>query len=1552
MSDAYASLRNTLAEDEMFSHYGTIFNGDVNQWWNTVPAERRAPFDNVTTGDPVAQSNSRSFLANRALMSDLFGASQGDVHRNYGAYSSRFASQLGIDPQASSHDIYKRVSQIMASAKVKRDRREDVRQSAINAAIGGTDPDFTGEFGAFEEEEPGLRAYHGATYRQMKRKVDQVFKKYERTLGRLALDSTGKITGEQFTEEELESFVLESKDDEFDVVVAMLAARGGEVADEKGTGKNMVEEFGRATQRIGRNIPRALRRNSLSVLTDAIKDGTDIIIAEDYDKDDPLGLVDSAVRASVRPTESLISGGGPIPGKERYAKPAERRLLAAQIDYAKRLDDRQSKLNQIAQGVIDPTRTGEFFNDWMVNVAGQAPIMATALTPHVGIPALAADITMQNYDEMRSEVPELDSDEAFKIAAASGIVEAASERVAAMFTFGRFKPPAITQTFPTWRKLVNTVGRGIVAENFQEGVQDFVLPVAQELYGEIPFEEEGKLWGIKSEVWERWRDERPEVFMTVLPYALLGGAVQTLQMPDTEFQDLAADVESSIEDMLSDEYVMKNVLGIDDATVKSIMEAGTTAEKAAIFSGATPNPGVVPDIVPDERQAGSLGIVPKVFRTIDPMNLASLRTPQQQNLAEATEQVQTQKLRGIREAMLADGRLPDWTRRVLNAEQFRGNRYATTFQHLAEDLQTEVNKLPENQRQPILDQANAVLLGNQQITLPAEINDIIQEARMTIDHFSESLVKERIVTNELAKTVGDNIGSYLTRSFRAFDPKSGWLDKVNFRGRIKEGSGKVWTAESTVDPTKSVVDVATDAIQQAHAQAGSPITSEEAYGYVKQMLHPDRGMGFLLGQRKVGKIDVTSFIRRKDLSQPILDLYGERRNPIENILITGGKLGKILASWETQKSVRKTGLDLGVFSETETPTHSTQLFPNEFLSITGEDAQGNEITLYKQMADKRFEGLRGVWTSPEMVAAFKEYYHRGSGPEELASWLGRGWMKVIAYGKFNQVILNPLSALPTNVSSSISFELLNGRMSLTRYGKGLRVKEAAKKGKGGSWDLADQEAVNAMTGKDFLAQDGWGKLMNARGMETEMLSRGALDENVFVEEINRVTGVQDPLQLTASRARQAGKGFAQFHTNIYQAPDNAAKFNAFQFEATKYMRAFPDWTVSKAFDMAARDVRATTQTYSEVNRALRSLSMRGLAPTYISFIHELYRNVWNTAKLGLMEIRSDNAVIKRYGFRRLAAMQLFLGALAAAAKVAPELAGTDDEEWKILRRWAVAPWHEGRMVAPMEFDRDNLKFRYFDPSYSAPMYQVWDSVAIQFQLTDDTPADERFMKSLSLAFREFGEQAILSRAVMEAITNKKMGGGPVFQQGWQELEDPIFGTTALLGSDGFWKIQGARLLHIAKNAVMPGYAAQAERIRQMKIQSEEEAPKAFGRIYSADEEIWRMFSVRPQTLSLQDYTTSKLIEFDARYRSASRIQRAFRDPYRLSEEQWQRQLEDETKAKENVVKEFTEFMADFKKLGIDFRKAKDDAKARNVNVVGKDFFDRAMQETAHIEPIR
>ena len=54
----------------------------------------------------------------------------------------------------------------------------------------------------------------------------------------------------------------------------------------------------------------------------------------------------------------------------------------------------------------------------------------------------------------------------------------------------------------------------------------------------------------------------------------------------------------------------------------------------------------------------------------------------------------------------------------------------------------------------------------------APMQDIIREARGAIDLMSRTLIHEGVVTGDLAKRVGGNIGTYMMRSFKVFDPES------------------------------------------------------------------------------------------------------------------------------------------------------------------------------------------------------------------------------------------------------------------------------------------------------------------------------------------------------------------------------------------------------------------------------------------------------------------------------------------------------------------------------------------------------------------------------------------------------------------------------------------------------------------------------------------------------------------------------------------------------------------------------------------------------------
>ena len=664
--------------------------------------------------------------------------------------------------------------------------------------------------------------------------------------------------------------------------------------------------------------------------------------------------------------------------------------------------------------------------------------------------------------------------------------------------------------------------------------------------------------------------------------------------------------------------------------------------------------------------------------------------------------------------------------------------------------------------------------------LPAEIAAQITSARADIDLYSQQLIDDGMVDGDLAKTVGDNIGSYVFRNFKAFDPNSEW--KYNF---VKKNEPAIYHAA-----LKEIMDVShakenaarKKAVDEGKNRKDKPLmTTKEADLEIQGILGKGGAQNFYFGKSAGGKIDVTSFIKRKDLSPAMLDLLGEIRNPITNIRETGSKTSKTAITHMGQMRMRQQLAEMGLVSrgENKAKGHTYRLFQESYdYPTVNED--GSPGIGHGTRTKKKFAGFDNTFIDEvigkEIEAAFEP---KGDGQFGARGLLGKFAAAASAILKTNLVAFNPGSYM-VNMFGGVATNIWNGHVftmsprAIKAYFKGIGTEIADVVGKGNAPVLSLNEQ-NTMLDKKSSEYGTADKVDGA--LKTELMEAGnILGSSIVANDIQR------SIEVTAGES--VDKFTAPFW-KAYQVADNRAKRAAYEVELTKHMQARPDETLREASARAIADVRATTQNYDMVPKLLKEASTYGIfVPTFISFSVELLRNMKNTAKLTARELSSKNKVIRKAGAKRLAGQMVMVAAMTKGIEVLTEfMTGEDEEDLKKLDVFK-DPWDERKNVVWTE--AKNGRLSYFNPEYIIPQMAIYNALSSGFKNASDGGA----LNGVATAADVLGltDDNIMMQTVVNVLSNKNNYGQEIYNE---TVDD--FGTKmSLIGE------------HVRENAFTPG----------------------------------------------------------------------------------------------------------------------------------------------------
>ena len=817
-----------------------------------------------------------------------------------------------------------------------------------------------------------------------------------------------------------------------------------------------------------------------------------------------------------------------------------------------------------------------------------------------------------------------------------------------------------------------------------------------------------------------------------------------------------------------------------------------------------------------------------------------------------------------------------------------------SFVKLSKRYADELNKLikahakkTNTSEEDILAQANQFMLGRKdQLNLltPAMLEELTK-SRNLIDLLSTRILDLGFLEGNLAKSIKQNIGSYLLRSYKVFDPLYDWENEVPASVR------------------ETAVEYITKEIKRKEDRSDSETESRtEAEAVVQKILdNPSNTQEWMMGKSTVNGIPLASFIKRKAIPKEIRDLMGEVRDPLQNIVKSTHRVADIVVAYEAQDAIAELGLEAGLFS--------TKPEGNRIYNVFETDGTRNKTL------EAKYPSLAPLYASKEVAQSVSDFYGGTGGAYDTLNSFFKGIAKLTSIGKFSQVILNIQDSWTVNMLGAAMVEFANGRIGrrpgLTDKAAGGLATNVWRKFKGDKTRKntknptpAELEKIVQLSGKEFA--ENWNTYLNQPVLAETLTSQyGALDENVLVNDIVASWVSEEQVQQLSTLQKKGFKAIPQWVKSkvfgkagdIYSWPDNAMKVNAFFQEALDYANAYPDKPMSEIFRTAGDIARATTPVYSRVPKGLKKLNLIGIIPTYISFVYEMHRNVGNSVLIAKQEILSDNPIIKAKGIKRLVftvgtmglATVGMEGIVDAVRNYLTDSDDLDEQQQKDLT-WLVAPWDRTQQLGMLNFKKGE-EFTYANLSYQVPQAVITAPIVAMMRGED---LNDSFSKAFSSLTETWFGGSVLPSSVGEAVYNRKLGGGEIYNESLETYE----------------RIPPA-LWHITKNAFLPGFIKKIDRMSQ----AWEESDNSYGRIYSLEEETMRLFTLRPTTYNVPEAARFRMINFQRDYSQAAKFTSSVKQQS-MTESQIKKADAKEKELVDRVKSDYSKFIQSMLRLGV------------------------------------
>jgi hypothetical protein len=648
----------------------------------------------------------------------------------------------------------------------------------------------------------------------------------------------------------------------------------------------------------------------------------------------------------------------------------------------------------------------------------------------------------------------------------------------------------------------------------------------------------------------------------------------------------------------------------------------------------------------------------------------------------------------------------------------------------------------------------------------------VAEMRVAIDRLSSQLSSELKTNDPLRAIVDQNIGIYLTRSYKIHQ-EEGYAQRiledsefahqraqarVFFEKEWVRDTYERWRADVAYEP---YTDAEVMVLVRAEAKA-KDVGTRALNDFVDR--HGNTPKTF---SRAMTRTDLSRFMQKGEVPDELRAILGEIQNPFENALRTYGNLAQFLGTQRLLNQYAKLGLDNGWLVPAQDVTDNPDKYRGYKPLVNTTDTKGGDP-------------LAEYYAEPDVVEAFQSMF----GPPAPAN---RSTSKKLIDGvittaaraigaSMGMLTLGSASFFVRNIVGILSFVTANGFIpSLSNIN-------------------ASRLTIKQIYGSNL---EGLGADMVMLGVaEGSMVSqtmrdfmRGAIDDpetvsNQIEATIRELGTPASALAKAVKKSKAAVDSLATLNDQIdlfYKAMYFAHEVDV-QTKANKH-RAVP-YTQDQIKQEAARVVRLTTQGRERVAPIFKEFGRSGLGMLFNSFFRftaEIYRLPASTIQLGVAETKSGNPVLKARGIKRLAGLGAALSMTHGAAEILKSMFGIEDDEEEMVRASQPPYGRDGNLFITVDEKEGTLST--WDLTYTNPFSPVSDPIGRSLQHIvrgDWEKVPGTIFKGLAASFLS---PQIAVEAVGQAVYNLDDYGRPL----WLE-SDP-------------WTYKAQKFLkHVAGNA--------------------------------------------------------------------------------------------------------------------------------------------------------
>ena len=663
--------------------------------------------------------------------------------------------------------------------------------------------------------------------------------------------------------------------------------------------------------------------------------------------------------------------------------------------------------------------------------------------------------------------------------------------------------------------------------------------------------------------------------------------------------------------------------------------------------------------------------------------------------------------------------------------------------------------------------------------LPDDIAQIAEAMRVHIDSLSLKLVDSGVIKAESSReNILGNIGVYMNRSYQVFDNKN-WKEEVSdqvitaAQNHLREAYYNSLSGISELDQqlkdgkiTESEYNRRKNRILSNKASVKEIMDRDNVSEDEALTMHVEKVVDDILTRKDVdeyisfaksvvGKKDLSSLKRRKDIPPAIRALMGEYTDPGYNYAMSIFKIANLVENQKYLTKIRDAGLGVWLFED---------------------EAGIKKREGYKQITfdgDASMNPLDGLY-APEAVAdAFndKELSKIISGIPVIGTPY-KTYLKLIGGVKYSKTILS-FGTHAKNVIGNMYFMAQNGYLDPREYqqpfmtlvkqfsGKELTAEQEAKMNEWIRAGIIGQGASIGEIKAIFEGEDSFEKALSKRiDKKTDnILSKGVKVKN-----------------WVGKKAQEA-----------YQYEDDMFKIVAYEKEKLNYSKILFDGKSYNKLDAAqqstvnnyvAEIIKNILPNYGRIGGFGKFLKAVPVAGTFISFQLEAYRTAYNTVALAIQEIKGDipgvseagKKLAQKRGAMRLASIvgfQAFKYGIIALLGV-PLIPGDDDDEDGLSEkiRMLLPFWDTNSDIAIQDV-KPNGNFTYVSISASDPYGSIFKVVNAT---RNYTKTGEGFSKIFGELAGPFVSEDILLNTLRNVSNNENDYGGKIWRKTDTEFE--------------------------------------------------------------------------------------------------------------------------------------------------------------------------------------